>query len=103
MKIINKTPHPINVITDKGTITFQKSDDPIRLSSDAKQVGTINGIPVVSVTYGSGNMPEMADGVIYIVSALVRAAYPNRPDLVVPHDVVRDHEGNIIGCRGFAK
>ena len=103
MKIINKTPHEVNVITNNGTITFQKSDAPIRLSSEAKQVGTIGSVPVFSVAYGSGNMPEMVDDVIYIVSALVRSAYPDRTDLVVPHDVVRDHEGNIIGCRGFAQ
>jgi len=103
MKIINKTPHPVNVITDKGTITFPKAEDPIRLSSEAERNALIEGIPVFSVTYGSGNMPEMADGVIYIVSALVRSTYPDRTDLVVPHDVVRDENGNIIGCKGFAK
>jgi len=103
MKIINKTPHPVNVITDDGTITFPKPNDPVRLSSDETQTGTINGIPVFSVTYGSGNMPEQENGVAYIVSALVKNAYPDRPDLLIPHGLVRDDEGNIVGCKGFAQ
>jgi len=103
MKIINKTPHPVNVITVNGTITFQKSDDPIRLSSDETQTGTVNAIPVFSVEYGSGNMPEPKNGVAYIVSALVKNAYPERPDLLIPHGLVRDAEGNITGCKGLAK
>jgi len=93
----------VNVITDDGTITFPKAEDPIRLSSEAEQNTLIEGIPVFSVTYGSGNMPEQVSGVAYIVSALVRSAYPDRTDLLIPHGLVRDDDGNIIGCRGFAQ
>jgi hypothetical protein len=103
MKIINKTPHPVNVLVGDKVFTFPKSDDPVRLSSEATQTGTINEIPVFSVTYGSGNMPEQESGVAYIVSALVKKAYPDRPDLLIPHGLVRDDDGNIIGCRGFAQ
>jgi len=48
-------------------------------------------------------MPEQVSGVAYIVSALVRSAYPDRTDLLIPHGLVRDDDGNIIGCRGFAQ
>ena len=35
----------------------------------------------------------------YIVSQMVKSALPNRKDLLVPADVVRDKQGNILGCK----
>lgn len=37
----------------------------------------------------------------YIVSRMVANALPNRKDLLVPNELVRDDQGNIIGCRSF--
>ncbi|MDE2105836.1 MAG: hypothetical protein KGL39_51920 [Patescibacteria group bacterium] len=36
------------------------------------------------------------------VSRLVKDRVPSRSDVVVPHDLVRDANGAVIGCRGFA-
>jgi|DEB0MinimDraft_10_1074344.scaffolds.fasta_scaffold114485_2 hypothetical protein len=101
--IINKTPYPVNVICSTRTITFPKDEDPISLSSEIEQIASIDGIPVYKEIYRSSNMPEYVEGVVYIVSAMVVNAYPHRYDLVYPYDVVRDDDGYIIGCRGFAQ
>ena len=102
--IINTTPHNVNICDANSKVinTFLKSDNPIRLNSVSNQIGDINGIPVNSVAFGSANLPAFQEGIYYIVSALVKNAFPNRPDLLVPHDVVRDEGGNIIGCRSFS-
>ena len=107
MKIINKTPHPVNLLVGDKVFTFPKADDPVRLSSEEVHSANIGNddytFPVYTVKYGSGNMPEQENGVAYIVSALVKNAYPDRPDLLIPHGLVRDNEGNIVGCKGFAQ
>jgi len=102
--IINTTPHNVNICDTNNKVvqTFLKSDNPIRLNSTSNQIGDVNGIPVNSVTFGSADLPAFQEGIYYIVSALVKNAFLNRPDLLVPHDVVRDEDGNIIGCRSFS-
>ena len=37
----------------------------------------------------------------YIVSQLVKSALPNRSDLLVPAEMVRDEKGMIIGCKSL--
>jgi hypothetical protein len=37
----------------------------------------------------------------YVVSQLVKSALPNRVDLLVPAEVVRNSDGNVIGCRSL--
>ena len=41
--------------------------------------------------------------VYYIVSQIVKSALPNRADLLVPAEVVRDNAGNIIGCKSLGR
>lgn len=110
MKIINCTPHDVNVIYSEDNsigVTYPKSDNPVRLTTDAEYIGAVSDdnnfpLPMVRVTYGSGNMPPVVEGTMYIVSQLVLSAYPDRHDLLVPADVVRDGmTGAIVGCRTF--
>ena len=37
----------------------------------------------------------------YIVSQLVKSALPNRSDLLVPAEMVRDEKGVILGCKSL--
>jgi len=54
----------------------------------------------VTTSYGRvEGLPEPETGVLYLVSAVVRAAVPGRADVASPGDLVRDGEGNVIGCR----
>ena len=54
------------------------------------------------VVYGESNLPDYEEGVYYIVSALVANAYPERKDLLMVNETIRDDDGRIIGCKSFA-
>ena len=41
------------------------------------------------------------DGVILIVSTLVKNASPDRKDLVSPGELIRNEAGQPVGCKGF--
>ena len=58
----------------------------------------INKAELTSV-YG---LPHRRDNIFYIVSRVVAEARRDRDDLIIPDETVRDGEGRIIGCRGFA-
>jgi hypothetical protein len=93
--IINTTPHAIN-LPDR---TIPPSGDIVRVSVKLADAGEFDGIPLVKGTYGEvTGLPPEKEGVMYIVSALVRAALPNRKDLASPAKLVRDDKGNITGC-----
>jgi hypothetical protein len=48
-------------------------------------------------------LPAWEYGKFYIVSRIVAEACRDRFDLVFPYDLVRNDEGAIVGCRGFAR
>ena len=99
MPIINTTPHPINLPLG---ITIPPSGDLVRVSVQLNDAGNHDGIPLVRGTYGEvTGLPPQQDGVLYIVSALVRAALPLRTDLASPAKLVRDGDGNITGCEAL--
>jgi hypothetical protein len=61
-------------------------------------------VPLVSKGYGDvTGLPDTRLDTLYIVSAIVQAACPDRADLVAPHDIVRDASGAILGCRAFSR
>ena len=101
--IINKTPHPVIVISEDGQIvTFEPVAPAIRISSSIKDAGEIAGIRVTKSVFGDAvNMPEQIEGVFYIVSQMVKTAFPERKDLLVPSEVVRDNNGAVIGCKSL--
>lgn len=104
MKIINLTPHPVNVLDENGKVvrTFPTSGTIARLEVETERTGIIDGIPTVRTKFGKPEgLPAPTGGTFYIVSQLVKSGSPMRPDLLVPADVVRDTEGRIIGCRAF--
>lgn len=100
--IINKVPHAVYILDDNDKIlkVFSKSQGMIRVQQDTKDIGHIDGVPICSTIWGDAEeLPEVVAGTYYIVSQLVKNALPKRPDLLVPKNVVRDNQGNIIGCR----
>ena len=103
-KIINLTPHAVNIITNSGDIiTFEPSGNIARCKQETVYVGDIDGIPLTSTSFGEvEDLPLPSDGCYYIVSRLIMSACPNRSDLLGPNELVRDDNGNIIGCRSFS-
>ncbi|MFF0821176.1 hypothetical protein ACFYUR_12395 [Micromonospora haikouensis] len=59
-------------------------------------------IPVNVVQHhGSSNLPPPEPGVWFVVALVVALAHPDRRDLLVPDEAVRNLGGSMIGCRSF--
>lgn len=104
--IINMTPHPVNIVDENNEVVeiFPKSGNLIRLSSSTVSVGMIGNIPITKTKFGAAEgLPDYKDDVFYVVSQLVKSAFPDRGDLLVPAEVVRDADGRIIGCKSLGK
>ncbi len=102
---INKTPHDVTIVGEDGKtiITFPKSDNPFRLEEETISLGKIGDIPITeTIMKTEGDLPKKKIGVFYIVSRAVQEAYPDRIDLFIPNESVRDKDGKIIGCRSLA-
>lgn len=103
MRFINCTPHDINVNGD----VYKASGHVARVSSTHDHVGDLNGIPTYTVSYGDvTGLPDNSDSdTIYIVSAMVLAAAPDRGDLAAPAtghpDVVRNQAGHVQSVPGL--
>jgi hypothetical protein len=100
MKLVNLTQHTINeVVTGQA---FEPSGQIARVTVEYTVASSIGDIPLYTATYGDiEGLPDPVDGVTYIVSGMVKAAVPERGDVVSPGNLVRDENGKPIGCDGF--
>lgn len=101
-KFINCTPHPITL----NNTTLAPSGSVARVSSSHDYGGDVGGVPTYTVTYGDiTGLPDADNDTIYIVSAMVLAAAPDRGDLAAPAtghpDVVRNHKGHVQSVPGL--
>jgi hypothetical protein len=124
INLINLTPHPIRVYSpDSPDRVDPASHDPIRVvepSTDHKPARireiqrdaawdepiVIHGVPVDYVEYTSliEPLPEPDGQTWYVVPLIVALSQgAARTDLLVPYHEVRNLDGTIIGCRGFAR
>ena len=108
MEIVNCTPHIINIIVGDKVIDLAPSGVIPRVSvkSELSESILISGteVPVYQDTYGELNgLPEQQVGVYLVVSRLVAAAAKGRNDLLVPGSLVRNEQGQPIGCKGLAR
>lgn len=101
---INMTPHKVVLLDDSNkVIRIFESEGLIRLKADTVRAGLLDkDIPLSKTVFGEPQgLPDYNGEDYFIVSQLVKTALPNRADLVVPAEVQRDENGNIIGCRSF--
>ena len=102
--IINLTPHPVTILTEEDTIIIEPSGVIPRLDEVWEESIPIDGIPTFTKSFGGiENMPKPEENTVYIVSALVALALKHRGDVFIPNDIIRDENGNIVGCRSLAK
>jgi hypothetical protein len=101
--VVNLTPHNVNVINDDGTTTYPPSGTVARVTTQSVRVGLLgDGTPLFRTLYGEvEGLPEPTEGTVYLVSSLVRNRVPNRTDVFSPFQLVRDENGNTVGCRGL--
>ena len=110
MKIINLTPHDLNLMPkgpDGPVVTIPRSGIVARCTVDRVQVNdiTVDGIsvPVNQTRFGEVfDLPDPQPDTIFVVSALVAQAVPERQDVFIVDDAVRDDQGRIIGARALA-
>ncbi len=108
--LVNLTPHAINIVDADGSalLTVAPSGTVARCATAREVVGSIvmdnAAISVNRTVFGAvQGVPDPAPDAYYIVSSLVAQALPDRQDLLIPDDTVRDAEGRIIGCRALAR
>lgn len=102
-KLVNLTPHPVNVILD--------GQDPIVINPSGviPRCSAANNIIAPGFTQSVlgdvTGLPDQQDGILLIVGALIRTACPDRDDLIGPDTsptgAVRNDQGQIVGVRGF--
>lgn len=107
MKIINLTPHALNLLVDGKEIVVPPSGTVARAATIRQQVGTINvdgvDVPVNKTVFGDiDGLPDPQPDTIYVVSMLVAQAVPDRDDVFIVDDTVRDDQGRIVGAKALA-
>ena len=112
-RIINYTPHDVVLLDGKGNVihTFKPEKRPVRMKTGVKTLAKFDDVPVKQITFGDANLPQPSGedptskdykGRYYIVSALVATRHPERTDFLMPHDIMRDEKGVVLGCKSFA-
>lgn len=104
----NLTPHEVKIYKLNGTtpdldVIIEASEVVARVSCEYIKVDKkADGIDLYRPVFGEvTGLPEYSKGVYLLVSAMVREALPLRSDLVSPGQLLRDDDGNVIGCLGL--
>lgn len=105
VKIVNATPHDINLYKDGKLVKiFPPCGQIARMKENKTKVGRLCEVDVYKTTYdGIKDLPESERNTCFIVSMAVANSEEakNRYDLIYVGDMVRDDDGNIIGCQSF--
>lgn len=103
-KLVNLTPHPVNIILDNDSDPIVIAPSGVVPRCSAANTVVAPGF-TQSVLGDVTDLPDKVDGVLLIVGALIRSACPDRDDLIGPDTsptgAVRNADGQIIGVRGF--
>lgn len=102
-ELINKTPHEITLLDSNNEIIeviLADKGQEWRLDESTTIKGRINGKRISKTVYRCSQLPDQQEGVWYIVSALFKLHYPERTDLLVPAEVVREGT-KVLGCRSL--
>ena len=108
MKLKNFTPHNVVIVINEETKIVIPSDGIARVTETKTVTPSIDVDGVIIETFKSSfgeveNLPPQEDGVMVIVSAMAASAAKDRNDLLVPGELVRDNDGNIIGCKSLRR
>lgn len=100
---VNLTPHAINIITeDRQPVATFESEGVARVATKSVQKDVVDEVPIFATKYGKiEGLPEPRPNTFYIVSMLCKQACPNRKDLLSPSQLIRDENGQPVGCLGL--
>lgn len=120
MKIVNLTPHALTFMNDLHDVVANilPSGMVARCTVRREEIAQVTivdtephqfidhdevKIPIHRTTFGAvEGLPEPQGDTIYIVSTIVAQAVPDRQDVFIVDDAVRDETGRIIGARALA-
>lgn len=106
MNIINLTQHEVTLKHADRKVTYPLTDTIARVTIEkVLSESTIDGFPVYHMLMTSHTLPEPVNDTLYIVSMLVKNAFPGRTDLIVPdaNNGTRNKLGIITSVPGFIK
>ena len=112
MIITNLTPHTITFISANNSMQkyeLAPSGVVARVAAHTENIGSITtddgfNIPLTTTVFGQvENLPEPEKDTIYVVSSLVAGRVPDRKDVFIPNESIRDDKGRIIGCLSLGK
>ncbi|MDE3723724.1 hypothetical protein PWG71_20225 [Nocardiopsis sp. N85] len=109
MPVVNLTPHVVTVVDEDARVirTWPGAADPARVEAERVPMGHLDDdkcrglVPLIVERRTRANLPEPREGVWFIVSSVVGSAHPERDDLLIPSDLVRDKRGVVTACRSF--
>lgn len=104
----NLTPHEVKIFKLNGTVpdldvVIEAGEEVARVSCEYVKVDKkVEGVDMYRTVFGEvTGLPEYSEGTYLLVSAMVREALPLRSDLVSPGQLLRNDDGNVIGCLGL--
>jgi hypothetical protein len=121
MQLVNLTPHSLHLYSDEGNyISTFESRGQIRLGSSFQEVerrhfsNAEGSIPIKDMFFDDSayieidgqqynTLPEPKEDTVYVVSKMVKNAFPEREDFFVVSETVRDENGKICGFKSLSK
>lgn len=101
MSLVNLCPHSM-IVEGVETVYLPPAAFPARLRLEETEVGYLDGIPIVEQkALDPVGLPSENQGVLLVVSSMLRVAQPHRLDLVSPTRLIRNDLGEVIGCRAL--
>ncbi|MGW5876957.1 hypothetical protein ACWFMI_10475 [Nocardiopsis terrae] len=103
MPVVNLTSHVVTVVDEQARVirSWPESPEPARVEAVRFPLREVEGVPLMAEERTRAVLPEPVEGVWFIVSSVVSSAHPERDDLLVPSDLVRDARGVVTGCRSL--
>lgn len=110
VRLVNRTPHPFVLYDRAGRtvlLVVPPSGTVARCATRREEVGSLHvaghEVPLTRVRMGTvTGLPEPRPGVAHLVSRTVAERLPERSDLMMADDTVRDATGAIIGARALS-
>lgn len=105
MKVFNKTGKAIIIVDSMNEIAKVMPPDgtPVELSTITRKIGNILGLPLVRKDIrGVKGLPSFRKNTYFIVNDEVKKAFPNRTDLIIVGDVVKNVMGITLGVQSFS-
>ena len=100
IKIINLTPHEINIVGLEPI----KSSGSVRVTESINVIDSINGVDIIVKKYGSvEGMPEPQPDTVYVVSLMVAQQLTHRDDIITVGETVRNEAGQVVGAKNFSR